>query len=260
MMTSARFRPKTLKLKNMKQTLFLALLFCNSIIYAQVKSNQQGRTSPYRLNADSARIVDIRERLVQLALQDPLYEIADHNVTIAEYEIRLAKNSWLGQITAAGNLNEFSIDPKAAGNNYVGYYPRYNFGIQIPLDIFSKTSNNVKIAYEKELIAEAERNDRFRLIKADILTRYEDYLLTNQKLEIQYQITQDAYTAYTKAEKDFSDNVIKIEDLNSANNKYIDEQIKKLQLQRDLNVSKIDIERHIGVKLDDVILQMGGHQ
>jgi|SRR5580704_17797605 outer membrane protein TolC len=258
MITLSRFRPKTLKLKNMKQVLFVALLFTGSFIYAQVNPTQPARTSTYHLNADSAKIVDIRERLVQLALQDPLYEIADHNVTIAEYEIRLAKNSWLAEIFIAGNLNEFSIDPKAAGTNYSGYYPRYNFGVQIPLDIFSKTSNNVKISYEKYMIAEAERNDRFRLIKADILTRYEDYLLTKQKLEIQYQITQDAYTAYTKAEKDFNDNVIKIEDLNSANSRYIDEQVKKLQLQRDLNVSKIDIERHIGIKLDEVIQQMGG--
>jgi outer membrane protein TolC len=258
MITLSRFRPKTLKLKNMKQVLFVALLFTCSFIYAQVNPTQPARTSTYHLNADSAKIVDIRERLVQLALQDPLYEIADHNVTIAEYEIRLAKNSWLAEIFIAGNLNEFSIDPKAAGTNYSGYYPRYNFGVQIPLDIFSKTSNNVKISHEKYMIAEAERNDRFRLIKADILTRYEDYLLTKQKLEIQYQITQDAYTAYTKAEKDFNDNVIKIEDLNSANSRYIDEQVKKLQLQRDLNVSKIDIERHIGIKLDEVIQQMGG--
>ena len=74
---------------------------------------------------------DVRERLVQLALQNPLYEIADHDVTIAEYNIRLAKTSWLSSISIAGNLNEFSIDPKAAGNNSY-FYPRYNFGVSIP--------------------------------------------------------------------------------------------------------------------------------
>ncbi|HEX4372527.1 MAG TPA: TolC family protein [Puia sp.] len=233
----------------MKHLLFIALMFCSIAIYAQVPTNPN---SAYRLNSDTGRMGDVRERLVQLALQNPLYEIADHNVTIAEYNIRLAKTSWLSSITVAGNLNEFSIDPKAAGNASV-YYPRYNFGITIPLDIFAKSSNNTKIAYEKYMVAQSERNDRFRTIKADILTRYEDYLLAQEKLTFQYKITKDAFEAYSKAEIDFKNNLIKIEDLNLFNSKYVDEQIKRLELQRNYNVSKIDIERLIGVKLEDVI-------
>ena len=233
----------------MKQLLFIALIFSSIAIYAQVPANPN---SAYRLNSDTGRMSDVRERLVQLALQNPLYEIADHNVTIAEYNIRLAKTSWLSQIIIAGNLNEFSIDPKAAGNASV-YYPRYNFGIAIPLDIFARSSNNTKIAYEKYMIAQSERNDRFRTIKADILTRYEDYLLAQERLTFQYKITKDAFEAYSKAEIDFKNNLIKIEDLNLFNSKYVDEQIKRLELQRDYNVSKIDIERLIGVKLEDVI-------
>lgn len=233
----------------MKHLLFIALMFSAVAMYAQVPANPN---SAYRLNSDTGRMSDVRERLVQLALQNPLYEIADHNVTIAEYNIRLAKTSWLSSISIAGNLNEFSIDPKAAGNASV-YYPRYNFGILIPLDIFARSSNNTKIAYEKYMIAQSERNDRFRTIKADILTRYEDYLLAQERLTFQYKITKDAFEAYSKAEIDFKSNLIKIEDLNIFNSKYVDEQIKRLELQRNYNVSKIDIERLIGVKLEDVI-------
>jgi outer membrane protein TolC len=241
------------KLQRMKQTLCFLLLISSISIQAQV--SPPNPSSTYRLNSDTGRMSEVRERLVQLALQNPNYEIADHNVTIAEYDIRIAKTSWLAQIVVAGNLNEFSIDPKAAGGASV-YYPRYNFGMQIPLDIFSRTANNVKISYEKYLVAEAERNDRFRMIRADILTRYEDYLLAKAKLDFQYQIAQNAYLAYTKAEKDFENNLIKIEDLNSADSKYFDEQIRKLELQRDYNVSKIEVERLIGLKLEDVIEQV----
>ena len=42
------------------------------------------------------------------------------------------------------------------------------------------------------MVAQSERNDRFRTIKADILTRYEDYLLAEEKLTFQYKITKDA--------------------------------------------------------------------
>jgi outer membrane protein TolC len=233
----------------MKQLLLILLLFSALTMYGQVPKNP---SSAYRLNSDTGRMSDVRERLVQLALQNPLYEIADHNVTIAEYNIRLAKTSWLGQIQVAGNLNEFSIDPKSAGTASV-YYPRYNFGVVIPLDIFSKSVNNTKIAYEKYMIAQAERNNSFRLIKADILTRYEDYLLAEEKLRFQYKITNDAFEAYSKAEVDFKNNIIKIEDLNLFNSRYIDAQIRRLELQRDYNVTKIEIEKLIQVKLEDVI-------
>jgi outer membrane protein TolC len=236
----------------MKQLLLIILLFTSISTYAQVPFNPN---SAYRLNSDTGRMSTVRERLVQLALQNPIYEISDHNVTIAEYNIRLAKTSWLSAIVIAGNLNEFSIDPKASQGNSV-YYPRYNFGIQIPLDIFSRSANNTKIAYEKYLVAQAERNDRFRIIKADILTRYEDYLLAEEKLQLQYKITKDAFEAYSKAEIDFKNNVIKIEDLNSFNSKYTDEQIKRLELQRNYNVSKIEIEKLIGVRLEDVLQQV----
>ena len=63
-------------------------MFSGVTIYAQVPTNP---FSDYRLYSDTGRMGDVRERLVQLALQNPLYEIADHNVTIAEYNIRPAK-------------------------------------------------------------------------------------------------------------------------------------------------------------------------
>src|ERR1700685_4540628 len=119
--------------------LLILLLLINST-YAQ---NQPGRTSTYSLTADSLRTIDIREKLVSLALQNPTYEIADHNLTIVLYNIRIAKSAWLSTGGAQGNVNEFSLFPKTQGNNPI-YYPKYNFGLSIPFDIFTRIPNNVK--------------------------------------------------------------------------------------------------------------------
>jgi len=86
-----------------------------------------------------------------------------------------------------------------------------------------------------------------------VLTKYEDYLLAKQKLELQIQMTQEAYTNYQIAERDYRLNVIKVEDYNKAYKNWAGEQVTKLDLQRNLNVTKIDLEKIIGVKLDDVI-------
>lgn len=204
-------------------------------------------------------MVDIRERLVQLALQNPTYEMADHVANAAEYQVRLAKGNWLSILTVSGNINEFTINPPKTNTGEIQgsqfLYPRYNVGLIIPMDIFSRQKNNVKIAKENYLMAAAQKNDRFRQIKADVLTKYEDYLMNKQMLELQTQVSQDQFTLYKRSEKDFQDGIIKMEEFENANKSWVAEQIKRLQYQRNLNVIKLDLERIIGVKLEDVLQQ-----
>jgi outer membrane protein TolC len=228
------------------------LLLLTGIADAQ---NQPGRTSTYSLTADSLRTIDIREKLVTLALQNPTYEIADHNLTIAIYNIRIAKSVWLANAGAQGNVNEFTLFPKTQGNNPI-YYPKYNFGISIPFDVFTRIPNTVKIARENYMIAQATRNDKYREIKALVLTKYEDYLLAKQKLEFQTEITQDEFALYKKSEKDFEDNIIKLDDFNKASAAWVGAQMIKLDFQRAVNVAKIELERLIGIRLEDAIAQV----
>ncbi len=250
----------------MKRIFFILIMF-SKVAYSQVAPQQQLNTRSHYNLTDTVRNFDIRERLVQLAMNNPTYEISDRLANVAEYQLRIAKGSWLTALNAAGNINEFTINKSAAGSTVVttssgttsipnqSYYPRYNFGLSIPFDMFTRIPNNVKIAKENYFIAQAQKNDRYRQIRAEVLTKYEDYLLANQKMEIQIQIAQDAYTNYQVIEKSYLQNNIKTDDLNRAYKQWAIEQIAKLDLQRNLNVSKIDLERIIGVKLDDVLKQ-----
>lgn len=231
---------------------------CTVIVLSSVAANAQSRSNKntgYQLNSDTSNTLDIREKLVSLALQNPQYEIADHNLNIMIYNIRIAKSGWLATLSAQGNVNEFTIFPKTAGNNPI-YYPKYNFGLTIPFDIFSKVPNSIKIAKENYLIAQATRNDKFREIKAQVLTKYEDYLMAKQQLELQGQIRQDAYILYQKFEKDFQDNIIKLEDFNKASAAWTTAQMQELTFRRNVNVAKIELEKMIGIRLEDVMQQI----
>jgi hypothetical protein len=64
------------------------------------------------------------------------------------------------------------------------------------MDLFSAKKNDVKIARENLLIAEAEKNQRYRIIRAEVLTGYEDYLMYKELLDIQARITQDQGTIW----------------------------------------------------------------
>jgi len=210
-------------------------------------------SSTYFNPGDTGRTVDIREKLVQLAMQNPNYEVADRNVAIANYQLKKAKGSWLGLVGAQGNLNEFSINPPPGQNGGLTYYPRYNVGVTLPFDVFSTKRNDIKVARQQVGIAQAQKNERFREIKAEVLTKYEDYLLFKQKLEFQSQIVQDAESVYLQAEKDFSDGIIKQEDYNKAFKNRSQEKTGLAEIVHSYNISKIDLEKLIGVPIESVL-------
>jgi len=224
---------------------------------APVKNNTPAKppvsSSTYSNPIDTGRMVDIREKLVQLALQNPNYEIADRNVAVAHDQLKKAKGSWLGMFGAQGNLNEFSINPPPGINTGLTYYPRYNVGVTVPFDVFSTKGNDIKIARQQLGIAQAQKNERFREIKAEVLTRYEDYLLFKQKLEFQSQIVQDAESVYLAAEKDFSDGIIKQEEYNKAFKNRSQEKTSLAEIVHSYNISKIELEKLIGVPIESVL-------
>ncbi len=110
----------------------------------------------------------------------------------------------------------------------------------------------MKIAQENYYITAAAKNQKFREIKADVLTKYENYLLARQLVELQGKITQSEYATLKRAESDFSENLIKLDEVERVQKSYIIEQAKSLTLQKDLNLAKIEIEKVIGVPIEDV--------
>lgn len=241
---------------NHKKILALALFMgCAAASLAQAKPDAK-KPAPVFSAIRQPDAVDIREKLVTLALQNPNYEIADRNVSIAEYNVKKAKGSWLNPIILQGNLNQFSIQKTTTVPGTVApgsLYPKYNIGANIPLDVFSMKKNDVKIARENLSIAQAQKNQRFREIKADVLTKYEDYLLTQQRLDFQTQVTQDARTVYLTSEKDFQEGAIKQEEYNKSYRAYLDEKAKQLECDRNFKVMKLQMEEIIGISMEDLM-------
>jgi outer membrane protein TolC len=237
---------KQLKIDRMRY-LLIALLFFSHILQAQTP-----KKPTYRNDTTSAS--DIRERLVQLAMQGPTYEMADHAAIAAGDQIKIAKSAYLGLFSFQANINQYTITgaPKINGQNVPYYYPLYNFSLNVPFDIFTRTTNTVKTAKQNYYILTAAKNQRFREIKADVLTKYENYLLAKQLVELQGKITQSGYATLKRSEGDFAENLIKLEEVESAQKSYINEQVRSLSLQRDYNVTKIELEKVIGVKIEEV--------
>ncbi len=204
-----------------------------------------GSSGPLTAAEDSL----VKLKLVKLALSNPQLQIADATVRIAQSDISRAKSSWLSSIAATGNINEFVVQGTAGAL----YYPKYNFGMVLPFDIFSKSKNEKITAKENLIISEEMKKDKSNFIKAQVLMAYENYKEKNEIVFIEKSYIEYEYAADEAAQKAFTDGDITLEKMNQSHQSYLEEKSKLVSKQRDLNVAVIELEQLIGVPMSEAL-------
>jgi outer membrane protein TolC len=195
----------------------------------------------------------IEEKLVQLAIEGPVYRGSDHQNKINEYQLKRAKSAWANLLTFSVNYNDQSFaknNSPATENAYV--YPKYFFGLTIPFGtLFSRTE--VKSAREQIAISKDNQEQMARNIRADVLGKYKQYKNFSELIVLQSQIVDDEETAFLQAKEKYKNGNITIELHNSAQKTYSNELSKKLSLQLQQDIVKLEIEKVIGVSLESVM-------
>lgn len=199
----------------------------------------------------------ISEKLISLAFQNPQLEVADHQVKIAEYNLSAAKGWWAENLSLSFNANEYSLKNmgKAPAPNagYVGMYPLYNMGINIPIGgIFSKPQA-VKAAKERVAIAENQRKAQHTDIRTAVLTAYQNYLSGKELYTVQSQLTESAYSDYLQSKEKFRNGGISVSDYNDAANRYQDALKARISAENSFKLTQIQLEALIGVPLSTVL-------
>ncbi len=191
----------------------------------------------------------IKNHLVKLAQKNPAFTADDAAIEIAELNRKKANSSWLNSVVIGGNLNEFSINNSPAGN----FYPKYNFGVQLPLDIYARNKNERKVGDQNIIIANAAKADRMNRVKAETLIRYENFKVQKELANLQKISVDNNYSDYLAAQSNFADNTITVDVLNKIYQGYVFEQFKLVQLKKELNVAIIQLEEMIGIPLAKAI-------
>lgn len=202
---------------------------------------------------------DIQNKLVQLAYNNPSIKVRDYEKDKTVSELHKAGANWLNYVTLSANLNEVTLKTYKSSSttdirNQI-YYPLWNVGINVPLGSLVGKGSDVKIARKNVDIATAEQEVAKRQVKAMVLSKYHDYLMTKEMLTLQNEVTEDDYTAFQTAETKLASGSISYESYTSTSQRYNDDRNKKLSLERDLSNVKLEIEEIIGVRLEDVIAQ-----
>jgi outer membrane protein TolC len=191
------------------------------------------------INRDSL----FRIYLIQLVTENPEIKVADANVKIAEIDYKKAKTVPLSAVSAGANINEFVISNSAAAN----FFPKYNLGILIPLDIVAKSRREKQVAQQNMVIQNETRKTTTLQLKTKVLILFEDYKEKKELVRLQKISMEDEYQGYLSAQKDYADGNIEIVDLNRFYQAYLNKQADLVTRERNLNVAILQIEEQIGM-------------
>jgi len=203
------------------------------------------------LNAQSSRNADsvIEQKLVELALKGPEAQRVEHQNKVYEYQLKSAKNSWMNFLTLSANYNDQTF---ANANNTAYVYPKYFFGLNIPLGTII-SGKQAKIAKETVAIGELTQEEVKRKIRADVIGRYRQYKAQAEVITLETSYMNDLQAALTDAEDKFRKGTISFDTYNSALKNRNDEQAKIINLKLEQDLTKLEIERMIGTNLETVV-------
>lgn len=235
----------------MKKIFFAIAGMCMTIVsQAQVKES----SSLYVKLNEAPEVTRLKAKLVELAMHNPGLSVFDAKKEINKYEVSKAKAQWLNMLTAAGNLNEYTI--KNSSNNNV-FFPRYNFSLMVPIGNLISIPADVKIAKTNKKVIDNSQDEAKLKLKADVLNAYENYATAKKLLELHAPLLEDVLTHYKQIEAKFTkgEKEVTVEAYNASYRAYNSEMVGQVNLERELKQAKIEIEKYIGVSLEEAILQ-----
>jgi Outer membrane efflux protein len=232
-----------------------------AIISVPARAQNPAQTNAVRPDANSSQAPLIRinrdlsdtaneNRLVEFALRGPEYDLTFHQNVIDELTLKKTKTTWLDLLSISTNYNDQTF---AKTTNAAYVYPKYFFGITIPLGIIFSQGNAVKSARESVKLGKDQQEITARTIRANVLSRYANYKHFTMLIEMEGEIVNDVQANYSQAEDNFRRGAISVDSYILVQREKNEEITKVMNLQLQQDLARIDIERMIGAPLYQVL-------
>ncbi|HEY0356269.1 MAG TPA: TolC family protein [Flavisolibacter sp.] len=194
----------------------------------------------------------VGEELVKIAMNNPALKVIDEQIEAGKYEWEIQRAGWLNNFNASFNLNEGNLKSSTTTET-IGFYPRYNFNLSIPLGHFITRGKSAKKARaEYEEVIQRKEVQKANLREA-VLVAYQNYQMNRYLLSLQEEVIQDEKTIYDLVQERFKLNTITLEAFAVSSKKYSDALVRRVSLVRDVNVSKYQLESLIGMPLEQAL-------
>jgi outer membrane protein TolC len=197
---------------------------------------------------------------VQLAWKNhPSNDVLRSEVKIAEYAVKRNKADWWDILHLQGNLNEFTVnkyvlkqDEDQDRAQRADFYPLYNLRANISLGLFVRVPYNTRINKQQVAIAESNLDARKLEIRNVVLKTYNEYILKEKIYKIQAQVFSDVENAHKLLEQKFKNGETSFEAYSASQGNYSRASIVLLTAETEYKNTKLDLEKLIGMALEDV--------
>jgi len=191
--------------------------------------------------------------IVQLAwLNSPGNTLMQHRSNIAAKELEKTKKEWLEDIMLTFNLNESHFGRKDSLSNNI-FFPRYNLGATFNLGKLLNRKHSISISEEEQIIANLETDQQKLEVRAEVLRRYENYLLMEDLEKIKIKAEQEAEEMYLLATEKFKTDKIDFKDYNDATERYHNSKGERLRATSEVKQAIFSLEELIGVPWEKVL-------
>lgn len=231
----------------------------NTLFVSLAVLSLQTRASAQRSGEEPVGIHDVdtnravEDKLVLIAMNRPAYDETIRARNNAVHQLSKAKNDWLNLLAITMSFNEQDFEKPPAGQTTTYVYPKYFFGVTIPIGILFSRSSDIRIARENQYIAKDRQEEMASTIRAAVVGRYRAYVVYQLEIRMQTAIINDEQVAYQNAQKDFKDGKITLEVYNTASKGYAAEVTRKLSLILASDAAKTDLEMSLGMPLEDAL-------
>ena len=191
--------------------------------------------------------------LVQLAWHNyPTAKVFDHEVNIAEQEIKNERLGWTRALGVNVGVNQQSnqVNFEGGGTGLV-FFPRISYGLSVNFTPLITTPGRVKVAQEKKAIADDQVDQEKLRLRAEIYQRYENHLLAVELLNIRTQVEQDASANYKLLQGLFKNDEATFKDYNDAYMAFSRAKEETQEAKTLIQLSVIQIEELIGIDFED---------
>ena len=208
------------------------------------------------------------EYLVQLAwMNNPDNDVLAEEIDIAKEELDITKWEWAKDFRAIASYNEtnlltdLGIRPNTTDAQEVQLQrflqtlvvPRFSVSATLNLGTLITLPKEKRVAEYKINIAEHKLNQEKHQIRAEVLERYQNYLLAIEVLKTRTLAEEDASTMYSLLDKLFKEGEAEFKDWNAASTTYWAAVEGKSQAQTEIERTIIKLEEIIGIKWDDAL-------
>jgi outer membrane protein TolC len=232
----------------MKQVLFILALFFSFDSYCQTNLDTIG--TPGFIMSDK-----VGHALANLAIEHYRIKIADDNIKYTEQEMDKVKLSWMNNLNASFNLNEFSLQ-NSLFQQQNSFFPRYNFSLSLPLGFITTKKKEIQMAKTNYQRSKDIRNLELQQLKDAVIQEYQFYVSGKYLLEIHQLTLQDEKMILDKATQQFESNEIQLEAYTNYTRRYNEILTRKVILLRELNTSKYKLEAFLGMDLETALIMV----